>query len=346
MKPHVTRSLKDVTSGAPIYVILVIVWALVLIPMWLRRHDEAQETKSADRFARAMGTLRRSETGAVGAPTPRQVVMPARSSASHETQIIVTGPAGTVTAAARAAERRRRVLGVLVGLLLVTFTVAALGRIPMWTVVVPGLMVVGFLVVARRQVALAADIKRRQERRATLAEAARAAEARYASGAGARRGGRAVEPAPMTSSNRIVASELLEMDDDIAAPAGSWNAVPTTLPTYVTAPRATRMPRVLDLTHPGQWTGAVMVEQARGTLAAEATGEGEMRVETFEITVPRDPAVRAGVIVEPATYADRYIDDDGAVEALAGEDELDSLLGDPRTGVELPAAQMRRAANG
>jgi hypothetical protein len=336
-----------VTSGAPIYAILVIVWALVLIPMWLRRHDEAQETKSADRFARAMGTLRRSETGAVGAPTPREVVMPARSSASHDTQIIVTGPAGTVTPAALAAARRRRVLGVLVGLLLVTFTVAMLGRLPMWTVAIPALLVGGFLVVARRQVALAADIKRRQQKRATLAEAARAAEARYAEGAGARRGGRAVDPAPMAApSSRIVASELLDLEHDAADADGSWNAVPTTLPTYVTAPRATRMPRVLDLTHPGQWTGAVMVEQARGTLAAEATAEGEMRVETFEITVPRDPAVRAGVIVEPATYADRYVVDDGAVEALDGEDELDSLLGDPRTGVELPAAQMRRAANG
>ena len=333
------------TSGAPIYAILVIVWALVLIPMWLRRHDEAQETKSADRFARAMGTLRRSETGAVGAPAPREVVMPARSAASHDTQIIVTGPAGTVTPAALAAARRRRVLGILVGLLLVTFTVAMLGKLPLWTVAIPAVLVGGFLVVARRQVALAADIKRRQQKRATLAEAARAAEARYAEGAGARRGGRAMDPAP-AAPQRIVASELLELSDDTVRAEGSWHAVPTTLPTYVTAPRATRMPRVLDLTHPGQWTGAVMVEQARGTLAAEATAEGEMRVETFEITVPRDPAVRAGVIVEPATYADRYVTDDGAVEALDGEDELDTLLGDPRTGVELPAAQMRRAANG
>jgi hypothetical protein len=335
-----------VTSGAPIYAILVVVWALVLIPMWLRRHDEAQESKSADRFARAMGTLRRSETGAVGAPTPRRIVMPARSAASQDTQIIVTGAAGdpTPTPAARAAARRRRVLAVLVGLLLVTVTVALLGRLPMWAIAVPAVLVVGFLVVARRQVALAADMKRRRERRATLADAARAAEARYADG-GARRGGRAVEPAPMSRPERIVASELLELDDDAPLPADAWHAVPTTLPTYVTAPRATRMPRVLDLTHPGQWTGAVMVEQARGTLAAEATAEGEMRVETFEITVPRDPAVRAGVLVEPATYADRYVVDDGAVEALDGEDELDSLLDDPRSGVDLPAP-MRRAANG
>ena len=344
MKPRRRRSLGNVTSGAPIYAILVVVWALVLIPMWLRRHDEAQETKSADRFARAMGTLRRSESGSVGVPTPRSIVVPARSSASHETQVIVTGPRGTVTPAGRAAVRRRRVLGVLVGLLLITSTVAVLGRLPLWAIAVPGVLVLGFLVVARRQVALAADIQRRQEKRATLAEAARAAEARYAGSAGARRGGRAVDPAPLAPPQRIVASELLVVDDDAALPDGAWHAVATTLPTYVTAPRATRMPRVLDLTHPGQWTGAVMVEQARGTLAAESTVEGEMRVETFEITVPRDPAVRAGVLVEPASYSDRFIEDDGAVEALGAEDELDALLDDPRSGVELPS--WRRAANG
>ena len=333
------------TSGAPIYAILVIVWALVLIPMWLRRHDEAQESKSADRFARAMGTLRRSETGSLGAPASREVVMPARSSASHDTQIVVTGPRGTVTPAGRAAERRRRVLGVLVGLLLVMFTVAMLGRAPMWVVMLPAGLVVGFLVVARRQVALADDIARRRERRATLADAARAAEARYAAGAGARRGGRAVDPAPVAVPHRIVASELLAVDHEDAAD-GAWHAVPTTLPTYVTAPRATRMPRVLDLTHPGSWTGAVMVEQARDTRAAQATAEGEMRVETFEITVPRDPAVRAGVLVEPSSYADRFVADDDAADDLAGQGDLDTLLDDPRTGVDLPAARMRRAANG
>jgi hypothetical protein len=123
----------------------------------------------------------------------------------------------------------------------------------------------------------------------------------------------------------------------------AWNPVPTTLPTYVTAPRATKMPRVIDLTHPGAWTGAAMVEQARSTLAAEPVADGEMRVETFEISVPRD--------VEPQpsqyraeSYAERYIEDDELFETLESQDDLDSLLEDPRTGVDLPA--WRRAANG
>ena len=48
-----------------------------------------------------------------------------------------------------------------------------------------------------------------------------------------------------------------------ARPA-TWKAVPTTLPTYVSNPKASKVPRVVDLTSPGrQWTGAAMVQRAR-----------------------------------------------------------------------------------
>jgi hypothetical protein len=236
------------------------------------------------------------------------------------------------------------VLGVLTGLLLLTVTVALLHKIPTWTIAVPALLVVGFFVTARRQVARTADLRRRRDRRTTLADAARAAEARYSADpveGRARRGGRIVDPAPMAEPvhHVVAATSTTAVVDD-----GAWHAVPTTLPTYVTAPRATRMPRVIDLTTPGSWSGAAMVAQARETLATEPEAESGMRVETFEIAVPRDPAVRAGVLVEPQTYADRFVEDDTAVEALVNVDDLDDLLEDPRTGVALPT--WRRAANG
>ena len=320
-------------------------WALVLVPMWLRRHDAAQESRSADRFARAMGTLRRGDEGSIGGTSRREVLMPGRPSSSRGTQVVVTGPRGTLSPAAAAAARRRRVLGVL-GLVLALWVVLALlHTVPRWSVSLPVLAVVGYLVAAHQQAALAAELRRRQARRVTLAEAARAAEARYSAGESrARRGGRAVAPAPVTQQRPVAFASGVEVPVATTVESESWHAVPTTLPTYVTAPRATRIPRVIDLTTPGSWSGAAMVEQARGTLAAEPVAEGQMRVETFEIAVPRDPAVRAGVLVEPATYADRFVEDDVEVSALASADELEELLTDPRTGVQAPT--WRRAANG
>jgi hypothetical protein len=325
-----------------IYAAIVAVWALVLVPMWLRRHDEAAESKSADRFAKAMVSLRRGDADNVAGPQ-REVLMPGRPSGSHDTEIIVTGPRGQQSSSGLAAERRRRVLTGLVGLLAVTTVVVLLHKAPVWVLAVPASLVIGFLVVARRQVALAAEMRRRQQRRSTLVEAARAAEARLGAAEGrARRGGRVMDTAVVAAPAAVVIER--------AAPAAlvedpaAWHAVPTTLPTYVTAPRATRIPRVIDLTTPGSWTGSAMVAQARDTLAAEPAVDGAMRVETFQITVPRDPAVRAGVMVEPATYADRFVEDEVAVEALTDEDEVGALVADPRTGVT--PRTYRRAANG
>lgn len=323
-------------SGSWIYLVIAIMWAVVLVPMWLKRHDEAQESRSADRFARAMGTLRR---GSAAAAPQREVLMPTRPSRHRESQVVVTGPRASQSASALAAARRRRTLLGLLGLLTLTLLLGAIGVVPLLLSAVPLLLVAGFLVVARRQVALAAEARQRRDRRSALAEAAREADVRYATGRSVpRRGGRAVDPAPVAvpleAPERVVAQ---------ATGTDAWNPVPTTLPTYVTAPRATKMPRVIDLTHPGAWTGAAMVEQARSTLAAEPVADGEMRVETFEISVPRD--------VEPQlsqyraeSYSERYIEDDELFESLESQDDLDSLLEDPRTGVDLPS--WRRAANG
>ena len=319
-------------------------WALVLVPMWLKQHDENRESKSADRFARAMGTLRRSRGEADTTSAQREVVMPGRSAKVRETQVVVTGPRADRSPSADAASRRRRTLFVLLGLLSLTLLLGAVRLIPLVAAAAPLVLVLGFLVVARRQVTHAAEMRTRRERRTALAEAARAADARHATGStAARRGGRAMDPAPLSDRRGE-----LQADAPYVAATGTddaWHAVPTTLPTYVTAPRATKMPRVIDLTHPGAWTGAAMVEQARSTLAVEPVVDGGMRVETFEITKPRE-----GSLDEPAreqaAYSDRYVEDDDSFEQLGSHEDLDALLEDPRTGVDLPGDGYRRAANG
>ena len=42
-----------------IYATIVVLWAAVLVPMWLRRHDDVTESRSVDRFQGAMRTLSR-----------------------------------------------------------------------------------------------------------------------------------------------------------------------------------------------------------------------------------------------------------------------------------------------
>jgi hypothetical protein len=323
-------------GGSWIYLAIAVMWAVVLIPMWLKRHDEAQESKSADRFAKAMTSLRRGRERRDERPA-REVLMPTRPRTARGAEVTVTGPRAGAGPAARAAARRRRTLLALAGLLSLTLLLAALGAVPLLVSAVPALLLSGFVVVARRQVVAAAELRRRQQRRAVLSEAARAAQSQHRTGrSDARRGGRVVDPAP---ADAHPASEQRATGTD------AWNPVPTTLPTYVTAPRATKMPRVIDLTHPGAWSGAAMLEQARGTLASEPVADGEMRVETFEITVPRDApdVVPQSARYRPENYADRYIEDDVALDSLEPHDELDTLLDDPRSGVELPT--WRRAAN-
>jgi hypothetical protein len=120
---------------------LVVMWAVVLIPMWLRRHDEAEESRSVDRFTSAMHTLSRRET----ASDQRYVVMPHRS---RSVDVHVSGAAAPSRRAQRkalaarrnaarppmtAAARRRRTLGGLLVVTIVTFAAAMFeGGLMLW----------------------------------------------------------------------------------------------------------------------------------------------------------------------------------------------------------------------
>jgi hypothetical protein len=248
---------------------------------------------------------------------------------------------------------------VLGGFFILMLALAVFGIAPLWSLVVPVLLIAGFVVIARRQVAAAAEMKRRRELRNNRSEASRAATARYTQNPQrTRRGGRVVDPAPISQpAHAFTPAE--EFVVQAATGTDSWNAVPTTLPTYVTAPPATRVPRVIDLRSPGAWSGAEMVKQARESLAPQSVSDGGMRIETFEIVVPREaapaaaqtpgratsaPSARPSSARRKASYADQYVDDALGFDGLSDEGELEALLADPRTGVRLPT--YRRAANG
>jgi hypothetical protein len=139
---------------------LVLMWAVVLVPMWLRRHDEVEESRSVDRFSAAMHTLSRHE----GRPSQRNVRAPQRQAALDVHVSGASAPEATAARRRRTLARRRSRL--LTGLLLVDIGVlvgAVTGGSPLlWTLqVVLDVAAVCFVVHLRRMAVLAAASRRR-----------------------------------------------------------------------------------------------------------------------------------------------------------------------------------------
>lgn len=121
-----------------IFVAVAIAWAAYLIPQALKHHDEAVESRSVERFSATLRVLVRR-----GAPEP-----------THEPAEPVAAPTPAQlrarrAAARRAMQRRRRVLGVLVGFLAVGVLLAAFGVIAWGFVSVPVVLLAAWLTTCR-----------------------------------------------------------------------------------------------------------------------------------------------------------------------------------------------------
>ncbi|HEU5456282.1 MAG TPA: hypothetical protein VFU85_11425, partial [Nocardioides sp.] len=141
-----------------IFVVLAVAWAVYLIPKALKHHDEVARTRSVDRFSRSMRVLARREP--VNRSDARLVVSPAR--AADNPRVLAptrrTPPPTARRAAARAAaRRRRRILGFLVLSSLVVTGLAAFALVPWWSVAIPVVLTVLFLLLCRTQVRRARD---------------------------------------------------------------------------------------------------------------------------------------------------------------------------------------------
>ena len=238
--PPVRPALAFLSVGSGlIYAVLIAMWAAYFIPRWLRRHEELSESRSVERFDRAMRILSRKD------PTPdqRYVVMPPRpADAAHPARRSRPAPARTRRPASVAVRRRR----VLAGLLLTTVLVAAvspLTAVPWWAAAVGLALVVGYLVHCRLQARTrhqvhrtrAAVRKRSRSRlmrfdaierlmtvRRELAEERAAEELRWQEA---------------EAAERVVREEEERRRAEAAA---GWSPVPVPLPTYVSKPVAPR----------------------------------------------------------------------------------------------------------
>lgn len=275
-------------SSGVIYAVIVVLWAVVLVPMWLRRHDEVSESRSVDRFQGAMRTL--SRRGGWGGD--REVVMPPRP----EGHLVPDGarPIDTSPSA-----RRRRALLVLLSVCLAAAVAALTGVLHAWVAVLVALVVFGFAargrVVAQREAqrqvaarrARAAAARRRRDARveAELAQvrrsAVRAGLAQAAPAAGTVAADVAADVAATDVAPDVASQPLYD-----AVAERVWEPIAVPLPTYVTAPKAPRSVRIIDLSQPGAWTSGRLPEPAEGD-AAEAPAARDDSIVTGELLVER-----------------------------------------------------------
>jgi membrane protein implicated in regulation of membrane protease activity len=249
------------TSGGPvvsavIYAAIVVMWAVVLVPMWLRRRDAATESRSVERFSTAMRTLSR-RTHAT--PGRRYVVMPRRQPGT--VSIHVSGAAATAAASPRAGRatrpvvgaarasmvrRRRRTTLALLGLVTLTALFAMVGMFPWLAQLVVDVLLVGFLAHLRTQARRAAAVARQRGRGSAAAARPATRRERPAKSAPAiERPARPVaEPAPAA----VVSDADVTWTADTAVPSPAvevevvvdetWQPVPVPPPTYTLKPPA------------------------------------------------------------------------------------------------------------
>jgi len=216
--------------AAVVYIVILAMWAAVLVPMWARHRDESRSLRTVDHFRRALVTL---------SDDPQM-----------QQQLPVSSAMG----------RRRRVYAVLLGLFVVCTLLWVAQVVDAGILLAPVALGVIFTAAARKQV--------REENRQ------RDAAIRYLR---ARSRGMAVHPAGQSSRPHVkTAGARVEsvavrpavrvdggIDSTPAATAPGWSAQPLTLPTYVTAPAATAVPRRLDAASAGGWDRASMLREAR-----------------------------------------------------------------------------------
>lgn len=217
-----------------VYAAILLLWAVVLVPHWLQRHDRRAEHRSAERFRRAMQSLNRHQLrGGQDAASSNPTVEYAGASRSrpvpHASQ---ARPAGQ--ARGLAAQRRRRTALFLATSALIAGAASVAGFAPPWLPVAVLLALGTFLALGawtvnrRRSTGVAADSQP----------------------------GRARAPKPAASPSV----------PDAASTDGTWQAVEPVVPHYV---RITEQAKAEagQGTSGRDWTAVRMLEQAEALKA-------------------------------------------------------------------------------
>ncbi len=147
-------------SSAILYVAIVVIWACVLIPRWLRRDTSAAVDASAEQAGdEASAAAAEEEPLPEPAPAPRRL----RSAAAAEERRPVPNEnhgAPADPAHRRVLSARRRLLLMLVVLSIASGVLAGAKMAAWWVIVPPSVMLLGYLLLLRS--AAQADAERRE----------------------------------------------------------------------------------------------------------------------------------------------------------------------------------------
>ncbi|WP_183099283.1 divisome protein SepX/GlpR [Nocardioides pelophilus] len=249
--------------SALIFVALAVAWAVYLVPKALKHHEIDRVSRSVDSFSDRVRVLARREP--VSANRAELVVRRSGTTrgATAETDPIESAPPvesvapapltpaqlrARKRAAARAAQRRRRVLGTILLANLVVVGLAVAGVVGWAWESAPATLLVAWLVACRLMVRKERAVHTApvRKRRTTLADEAMAEEA--------------------DDNTDEIPAVLADVVDEPVP--GGWDPVPVTLPTYVAKAAAGRTVRTIDLDSTGVWSSGR--NEADSELAREA----------------------------------------------------------------------------
>ncbi len=234
-----------------IFVVLALAWAVYLIPKALAHHDEVAGERLEEGHSEKVRVLTRRRRPAAEPAADGTAMTEVETEVEIErTDTVVRRGAPVLTPTARAARNRRRVLGGLLTVMVAVAVLAGLAVVPWWSLALPAVAIVAFLVVARLSVRRAQQARRTAPRAASSVEpvettesaAAAAAEAVHAPDATSYE---ALELLTDPGTTRVQQAEL----EAVLADEGSlWDPLPLTLPTYVGKATARRTVRTIELT--------------------------------------------------------------------------------------------------
>ena len=206
-----------------LYLIVVVMWAVVLVPIWLKSHDRAQVEKGLREEGEVVIKWRWQQREPM---SPRQLAF----------------------------VRRRRAAMILFTALVASIVLSAAGKISVFWIAAPTLLILGFAAAAAQNAKHAPRPVRIQK---TNDETAPRTQ-------------------PAVPDHR---TEIISLTETVTETRRTWHPVETPLPSYVKADKATTYSRVIDSEKP--WTGQDMVEQAELLKAQRAARiqESQKRLE-------------------------------------------------------------------